>query len=212
MKNKSELMSNNRLPKSYFRSHPLQKMSFAQMSFFHMTAFDNATVTDALVNHDNATELFPDGRLDEIRKSIEEIKSLNNAQSVIDRMRKEREGFCHGALHDRALELEDDIMPLLLSRYLTSGMDRFIEIAAHIFADADIKYSQKLFNEYDNIRNPYAQAQSCIVFGIKKMYETIPLLVSETERLKRIKDPDSKSDLSQAPLLALYVLHNLPLM
>jgi len=60
--------------------------------------------------------------------------------------------------------------------------------------------------------NPYAQAQSCIVFGIKKMYETIPLLVSETERLKRIKDPDSKSDLSQAPLLALYVLHNLPLM
>ena len=82
----------------------------------------------------------------------------------------------------------------------------------NIRVDAELKKAaEALFADYESIRYDYARAQACIVFAVKDMKQAIPLLLSEMNRLKTVVDREFHSDLSQAPLLALYVLNNEPL-
>ena len=67
-----------------------------------------------------------------------------------------------------------------------------------------------LFADYSLIRAAYARAQACLVFAAQDMTQTIPLLVQEVERLRQITNQEHKSNLTQAPLLALYVLNDQP--
>lgn len=58
---------------------------------------------------------------------------------------------------------------------------------------------------YPEIRNPYAQSMACLVFGIQKQEDTLPLLLAEYQRLKKEFPEES---LCQGPLLAIYILYD----
>ena len=199
-------MDIQKLPNSYFREHPLEKLSFARISFFKLAELKRGAM--ATIYSNEMAQSLPQERKEYIAAETERIMKLETAEEVVEAIRKEKEHLCFDALIQRALELEETVLPLLLLRYQTNNMDRFIETAGNIFAHADTKYSESLFAEYDRIRAPYARAQACIVFAAKGMKQAIPLLVREVDSLGRIKDSEYHSDLSQAPLLALYVLHN----
>lgn len=204
-------MSNekNILPKSYFKAHPLDELSFARFSFFQMAEL-KLGVASEIFFEEQTSRLLSQERKDRITAENERIMKLQTAEEIIDALRKEREILCRDAIVQRALELEDAALPLLLKRYQTNGVDFFIEGAAQILARADLKYSETLFADYSLIRAAYARAQACLVFAAQNMTQTIPLLVQEVERLGQVKDREHKFDLSQAPLLALYVLNDQP--
>ena len=199
-------MEIQKLPNSFFREHPLEKLSFAHFSFFKLAELKPGAIATLYSNE--MAHLLTQERREYFAAENERIMKLETAEEVIEAIRKEKESLCFDALIRRALELEETVLPLLLRRYQTSNLERFIETAGNIFAYADIKYSEALFSEYDSIRAPYARAQACIVFAAKGMKQTIPLLVREVDKLGRIEDREYHSDFSQAPLLALYVLHN----
>ena len=200
---------NNRLPKSYFKAHPLEKLSFARFSFFQMAEI-KLGASSALFSMDQAATFLSQERKDQITAENERIMNFQTAEDIIEGLRKEREIFCRDTIVQRALEMEDAVLPLLLRRYYTNNVDFFIEGAAQIFAHADRKYSEMLFADYSLIRAAYARAQACLVFAAQDMTQTIPLLVQEVERLRQITNQEHKSNLSQAPLLALYVLNDQP--
>ena len=204
-------MSNekNKLPKSYFKAHPLDELSFARFSFFQMAELKLGVASEVFFE-EQTSMLLSQERKDRITAENERIMKLQTAEEIIDALRKEREILCRDAIVQRALELEDMVLPLLLKRYQTNGVDYFIEGAAQILARADRKYSETLFADYSLIRAAYARAQACLVFAAQNMTLTIPLLVQEVERLGQVKNREYKSDLSQAPLLALYVLNEQP--
>lgn len=204
-------MSNekNKLPKSYFKAHPLDELSFARLSFFQMAELKLGVASEVFFE-EQTSMLLSQERKDRITAENERIMKLQTAEEIIDALRKEREILCRDAIVQRALELEDVVLPLLLKRYQTNGVDYFIEGAAQILARADRKYSETLFADYSLIRAAYARAQACLVFAAQNMTLTIPLLVQEVERLGQVKNREYKSDLSQAPLLALYVLNEQP--
>ena len=198
---------NNRLPKSYFKAHPLENLSFARFSFFQMAELKLGVASEVFFDAQNCM-LLSQERKDQIAAENERIMKLQTAEAIVDALRKEREILCRDTIVRRALELEDEVLPLLLKRYRTNSMDFFIESAAQIFAHADRKYSEILFADYSLIRAAYARAQACLVFAAQDMTQAIPLLVQEVERLGQVKNQENKSDLSQAPLLALYVLND----
>lgn len=96
-----------------------------------------------------------------------------------------------------------ETMPPLLRRFRTSGQDILIETASHAFAHAEPIYIDQLITMYSEIRNPYAQCLACLVFGIQKREEILPLLLREYERLRRAYPEE---DYCQGPLLSIYIL------
>lgn len=199
----------NKLPKSYFNAHPLDELSFARFSFFQMAELKLGVASEIFFD-EKTSMLLSQERKDQITAENERIMKLQTAEEIIEALRKEREILCRDTIVQHALEMEDSVLPLLLRRYQTNSVDFFIEGAAQIFARADRKYSKTLFADYSLIRASYARAQACLVFAAQDMTQTIPLLVQEVERLGLVKNREHKSDLSQAPLLALYVLNDQP--
>lgn len=90
-----------------------------------------------------------------------------------------------------------------MKKIRTSGHDLFIENTAILLANADDKYAEELYEIFDDIRNPYARSELCIVFGVKKMENSIDLLLKQFVQIKQERPDD---DYEQGPLLALSLL------
>ena len=129
---------------------------------------------------------------------------MDSGEAIVKFMRQEHDGLTDSALCKKALTLESETVPLIMKRYMTSGQDRFIELSFQILAQADIQYTEQLFADYKSIRNPYAQAVACLLFGERGMEDAPPLLMEEYRRFQR-DYPDEGFD--QHPLLALYILY-----
>ena len=56
---------------------------------------------------------------------------------------------------------------------------------------------------YGEIRNPYAQSMACLIFGMRKQEDMLPLLLKEYQRMK---EAPGEEKLCQGPLLAIYIL------
>ncbi len=104
------------------------------------------------------------------------------------------------ALVKKALEMQDEALPLIVNRYKKTRHKVFIGNASKILSCADKKYTEKLRANYKDIRLPYAQALVCLLFGYHGFVDAIPLLLSEYERFGRLY-PDGTYN--QCPLLAL---------
>ena len=190
------------LHKSFFKYHPLDKISSALIADFSLnTLFDDSLNAEM---EKLVSEQLADDRLVQIARDKEEVEKLNSGDAVVTYMRKNHDNLVDPMFCKKALTLEAEAAPLIVKRYKTSGQDRFIELAFRILAKSDRNYAEQLFAEYQEIRNPYAQAMACLLFGEQEMEEAVPLLMKEYERFKRNYPKDS---FDQAPLLALYILH-----
>lgn len=195
-------MDQKRLPKDFFKNNPLDKISSAMIADFSLrTQFDerlHAEMEKIVGKH------ISDERHDRIRKDREEVEQLASGEAVVSYMRKHHDNLVDPMFCKKALTMEAEVAPLIVKRYQTTGQDRFVELAFRILAKADQKYTEQLFVQYREIRNPYAQAMACLLFGEQRMENAVPLLLREYERFKR---DFPKESFNQAPLLALYILY-----
>lgn len=120
-------------------------------------------------------------------------------------MRKIKEPQNREALLNKALDMQDDVIPLVLKRLNTSGHDVFIEGAAILLAYADTKYVEQLYHMFRDIRNPYARLATSLAFGVKKKIKYTSLLL---EQFELTKQEVPGKDYEQGPLLALYLINN----
>ena len=128
-------MEIQKLPNSFFREHPLEKLSFAHFSFFKLAELKPGAIATLYSNE--MAQLLTQERREYFAAENERIMKLETAEEVIEAIRKEKESLCFDALIRRALELEETVLPLLLRRYQTSNLEQFIETAGNIFAHAD---------------------------------------------------------------------------
>lgn len=196
-------MEYNQLPKGFFKKNPLIELSPANIAYFSMTAgFDEdleAEVFD-LIEKEIDTQ-----RLDKINREREEIPNLETGEDFVRFMRSNYDISNRSMLCKRALTMQEAVIPPMLHRFRTSMQDMFIEAAVYILAHAEQTYVDQLKALYPEIRNPYAQSMACLVFGIQKQEDTLPLLLAEYQRLQKEFPEES---LCQGPLLAIYILYN----
>ena len=173
-------MVDTQLPKHFFEDNPLKEFSAALMTHFRMI-----TVTISELNEQVNEMVIPvmeKSRHEQYLTEKECIMNLNKAEDIVSYMRKIKDPTNSSLLIQKAVEYQDDVMPLVLKRICKSGHDVFIENAAILFANVDVKYTEQLHDIFSDIRNAYARSELCIVFGVKKKEEYIQLLMEQFKK------------------------------
>ncbi len=197
-------MNNIQLPKHFFEDNPLSEISAAKLTHFEMIT---NTMTDLYDEVNNAIiSGMEKSRYEQYMAEKDHIMNLNRAEDIVSSMRKFKDPVNSGVLLQKALDYQNEVMPLVLKKICTSGYDIFIERAAILFANADEKYTKQLYDIFPDIRNTYARSELCIVFGVRKKAEYTQLLM---EQFKKIKEERPDTDYEQGPLLALYLIYQI---
>ena len=169
----------NKLGKSFFDTHQVPELSAA--NFFHFSAngalpdlfqqFDKMAKENGIVTPDNSDE----------RKNI---ASMTDPESIVNYMRKLKGIDGRHEMIEKVSQYAEATMPLILKRYLTSALEGFIETAGYCFIKNDLQYTLDLRAHYNEIRNPYAKAVACLVFGMKGMNDEDDFLYEEYEKMR----------------------------
>ena len=197
-----ELMNNIQLPKHFFEDNPLNEFSTAMLTHFRAITL----IMPELYEQVNKA-VVPGMEKSRYEQYIEEkecIMNLNNADDIVSYMRKIKDPANSSLLIQKAIEYQEEVVPLVLKRICKSGHDVFIENAVMLIANADIKYTEQLYAIFPDIRNTYARSELCIVFGVKKKTEYTQLLM---EQYKKVKEERPDKDYEQGPLLALHLIY-----
>lgn len=195
-------MDDMSLPKNFLDNNPLEQISTAQIMYFKLLSF-----TTPGLNEEIDKFIIPNlesTRRDEYELEKEQINLSETAENIVKFMRKIKDPINSDLLIRKALAMQDEVVPLILKRLLTSAHDVFIENAAMVLANADMKYTEQLFVIFDEIKNPYARSEMCVVFGWKKRADYTSLILKQY-RLIKLELPAKSYE--QGPLLALHLLH-----
>lgn len=195
-------MNENKLPKHFLDENPLRELSTAQLTYFQM----NIELMSKL--NEQVSGMVEDA-MDQSRRGIYEIEKegilkCDTAEEIVQYMRKMKEPQNRFLLIAKALESQEEIMPLILKRLLTSAHDVFIENAAILLANSDMKDVEQLYDIFKDIRSPYARSETSIVFGVKQRKDYTSLLLEQYELIRR-ECPGKNYE--QGPLLALHLIH-----
>lgn len=188
--------------KAFFKAHPLEELSAAMFQDASIEMEFNEEL------HQKTTDTIVNGLLDNSRKEqlsadLSLIATLDSGEAVVRYMRQKHDPFANYDLYKKALSMEEETCPLIVRRYMTTAQEHFIDSAFRILTKADVKYAEKLLENYREIRNPYAQATACLLFGEHKMENSVPLLLKEHARFSAVYPKESYN---QSPLLALYLI------
>lgn len=205
-------IKDNRLPDKFFEECPIDDKSLARSVYESFVGGNEDCQLDTLLE-----ELENEGETERakgIRTELLEIPRIQSAEEIVRKMRANYDIANSKALADRALELQQSVMPLLLRRYTTSYLDPFIQCAVLVLKYADMQYIDQLVELYPKIRNPYAQSMACLIFGIRGKVDCIPLLLGEYMRMRDaydngelVDEDDIYDKFEEGPLLALHILH-----
>lgn len=196
-------MSSIKLPKHFFEDNPLNELSTALLTHFRMITITMSDLNEQI--NEIVIPVMEKSRYEQYMAEKESIINLNKAEDIVSYMRKIKDPSNSSILIQKAVEYQKDVMPLVLKRICTSGHDVFIENAATLFANADIKYTEQLYDVFPDIRNAYARSKLCIVFGVNKKTEYTQLLMEEFNKMKEERPYE---DYEQGPLLALHLIYS----
>ena len=194
-------MDQSLLPKNFFKNEPLEEMSTAILAHFSMTALF-ADQMEAAVE-EILDDKLPAERKVQIAAEKEAIAKLAGGEEAVRFIRKGFDIINRPTLCKKLLTMQEEVMPPLLRRFRTSFQDEVVETTAFCLAYGELEYVEQVKAMYGEIRNPYAQSMACLIFGMRKQEDMLPLLLREYQRMKKAHTEES---LCQGPLLAIYLL------
>jgi len=147
---------------------------------------------------------FNTERIERIAREKEMIQSACDPQEVFGLLRKPLERLNEDLLIGKALEYEEEILPMVIDKLIRSGQDIFIDNAVQIIAKSQKDYTWMLKDRFEEIRSNYARSMVCIVFGLRQNEDIIPWLVDIYYEMKK---QYPKEEYCQGPLVALYELN-----
>ena len=185
----------------FLKEHPQKEMSVAALADFQFRILLKDDLNKEVEKVSG--RMLPAARLTEETETAKSIEAVQAPEELLRIMRKSMAFSNLTAMAKKALAMQDEAMPLIVSQYKKTRHTIFIENASKILSHADRKYTEELLVCYKDIWLPYAQALASLLFGYHGLIDTIPLQLSEYERFKRLY-PDESYD--QCPLIALSYL------
>lgn len=185
--------------KKFFATHEIPKYCVANIYYYSVSDFLSGMSEEFLKAAKEKGITLPD-----YSKEEAEIKNLTDPLSIVNYIRKNNAMANCDVLVQKITEYADSTMPLILKRYLTSGLDEFIEISGHCFLKNDLEYLVELKSSYEEIRNPYAKAVACLVFAMSDLETDADFLYQEYLKFRRMY-PNEEYD--NFPLLGLHLLY-----
>ena len=130
-------------------------------------------------------------REEEIMAERNEIESAETCDQIIRLMRRGTDIMNQHLLVNKALEFEDEIIPLIIKMLKTSLNDLFIEVSIRILAVCKKDIADELAKIYDEVRSPYAQSMILVALGFKGAEGLIPWLIKKYNVLKQLYPNES---------------------
>jgi len=194
-------MYRNLLTKKFFRDNQYLENS-AQRFVYSALLYDGLDQMAAEIVLKNVT--LSNERQDRIAHEKEMILAEQDPGIIFQLLRKNLDGMSHTVLIARALEFQDEILPMVVEKLVRSDHDAFIENAIRLLAKSEKDYSPLLLERYDNFRSPYARSLVCLILGFRGKEDTVPWMMEKFFEMKN-RYPDETYD--QGPLLALHELN-----
>lgn len=156
-------MEQKQLSKNFIKHHPLMKVSAYNISavLIEHDVFEQ-------VSSNAVMEKLPSEKREKVDADLARIEAADSVEEIATLFRKNLDMIVIQNLVDKALEHEEEVFPLLFKRYCTSSQTEMIEAAIRFFGRSKNNYSHQLLEAYDSIRDPYAQAQACVVIGLDR--------------------------------------------
>lgn len=197
-------MGHTLLTKTFFHENPLQRGAAAETATF-LIKYEEL----CKLGREFSEETLSKEKLEEMRAEAETISSLTAPKDIIRYLRKNIYTFNKDILFKKVFENEDEILPLLFEKWLTSSVDVLIENAVCIFSRADANYCAPILRRYNEFRDIYARSMACIVLGFRSDERIIAWLYDEYFRTKeQCCEEYPMENFEQAPLIALYTLND----
>lgn len=152
--------------------------------------------------NDFAAEVIP-GNEAKKAQNLQMIAEAKTADEIIKLMRKETLMGDRFRIVQKALEMEEDILPLIQKRALTNRQDVFIENTVKFFLHCKTNCCGWILENYQNYKSEYLKSMLCLVLGFRGDVSMIDFLMNEAERLES-EYPDESFD--QGPTLAVQEL------
>lgn len=188
----------------FFKEHTLKKYSAANILYVRLLTETDFRFNDTL--NKLVKSLNNEERNISIKNEVEKIEAADTADEIIYLMRKLSDAVNCGILCNKILSNEHKFIPAITEKYYRNRQNKFIETAAIVLYQSDPKYLQKLFENYNSITAPYAQAIICLLAAMKNFDNIDEFLLNEYEKLNKYYPKESFADF---PLLALYITNNM---
>ena len=154
----------------------------AALEHFHIKLFLENVPMQNIIDQTLRDKL--PGRDAEVQKEKNEIESATTCDQVIKHLRRGADVLNQQILVRKALDFEDEIVPIIITMLKTSLNDLFIEVSTRILAVCSKDIAEELVEDYDNVRNPYAKSLILLALGFKADEKRIPWLVKKFNELK----------------------------
>lgn len=189
------------LSKKFFLDNPHLENS-AQRFVYSVLLYEGIedTVNELIISKVG----WSDERLTQINQEKELILSEQNPEEIFRLLRKKIDVINRPELIRKALEFEEELLPMVTEKLMRSYHDVFIENSIRLLAKSKKDYSSVLKERYADIRSPYVQSLVCLILGFRGEEDTIPWMMDRYFELRKLY-PDEKYD--QGPLLALSELN-----
>ena len=130
------------------------------------------------------TRLTPE-RKAEIAETLANVEAAGTGRQIIKLMRRELDFSARWKLFKKARAFEPEIVPELVRMLKRSLNDYFIESAIEFLATADTNVSEELIADFEQIRNPYAQAKVLLMLGFTADEKHVPWFINKYHALKK---------------------------
>lgn len=190
------------LTKKFFKDNPYLENSVQRFIYSTLLYEELEDLANKIVIKQG---LLSDERLEYITREKEAIQIGQNPEMIFLLLQKNTEMVNRGLLVKKALEFEEDILPMVVKKLIHSYHDIFIENSIELLAKSNKDYTPLLKERYAEIRSPYVQSLVCLILGLREEEDTIPWMVDRFFEMKKLYPGETYH---QGPLLALHELNN----
>lgn len=187
MKN-MEVLSNH-----YFKKHPLNPRSGAGFVYMQLTMPPRMEKE----MKEEMKDFKPSEKDKEDRRKIE---AADDKDALFRLMRTPMIGANRDALRHKLLDYQEDMMPLIKKRLLTTKNDSFIDDSIWFLGHCKENPTGWILENYSSLDDHFIRSQLCVVLGIRGDVNVVPFLMEQEEFYET---ENIKKGLEQGPLFGL---------
>jgi hypothetical protein len=160
--------------------------SAAYLAHFQMT-LDRNPGADAIVQEKMFDVIYKEQpeRIQIAAADKAEVAAVQGSVGIVRLMRRKIAFEARRGLIDKALKLEDEVLPDVIRRLKTNMIDEFIEISVRFLSLCQKDITDELVKLYNETYNPYTQSQLLIVLGFRAGEDLIPWMIEQYDMLKK---------------------------
>ncbi len=174
-------------------SEPLSEMPTAPMLCHFKLLMDSSPTIGSEIEqlmHQTVFECDPSRKEKETQEQ-QKIMDIDNVDILLRMMRRGISPMAMSLFIDKALQFEQELIPLLIQKITTSLNDCFVESSIRILGKSELWAVDQLIDKYPKIRMPHTQSLVLLLLGFKADEKWSVWIIEQYHTLHRLYPDES---------------------